>query len=349
MTDDGIAFDGKSLTRGPLGGAETAFLSLAEALSRRGHRVRVCNKCDAPMEYEGVHWSPLADGVPERADLYIANRSDKLIPLVPGATAAVFWIHNPARYLLKWRYLSKLWRRRPAIVFSGAFQAAGYPGWAPSGERRIIPYGISDVFRMAPAPGAPTAPGMPPRAIFTSNPLRSLDWLLDLWAARIHPACPAAELHVYSGAATYGAYGAAQADAMGSVVSKAAGLASAGVVLKEPVAKELLAAALGEARVLLYRGDPGETFCLAVGEAQAAGVPAVVQDIGCVAERVVDGVTGFVAGDDDEFVERAVRLLTDDALWQSQSAAAIDRQRGWGWDDAAREFETLLLPAGTKA
>ena len=346
MTDDGIAFDGQSLTRGPLGGAETAFLSLAEALARRGHRVLVCNKCNAPMHHEGVQWSPLADGVPETADLYIANRSDKLIPLVPRAASSVFWIHNPARYLLKWRYLSKLWRRRPAIVFSGGFQAAGYPGWAPAGERRIIPYGISDVFRSAPSPGAP---GGVPRAIFTSNPLRSLDWLLDLWAARIHPACPAAELHVYSGAATYGAYGAAQADAMGFVVSKAAGMAAKGVVLKEPVAKEALATALGDARVLLYRGDPGETFCLAVGEAQAAGVPAVVQNIGCVAERVVDGVTGFVARDDDEFVEQALRLLTDDALWQSQSAAAIDRQRGWGWDDAAGEFETLMPSAEARA
>lgn len=346
MTDDGIAFDGNSLARGPLGGAETAFVSLAEALARRGHRVRVCNRCDAPTVHDGVDWSLLADGVPEAADLYIANRSDKLIPLVPRAAASVFWIHNPARYLLKWRYLSKLWRRRPVIVFSGAFHAAGYPGWAPAGGRRIIPYGISDVFRNAPPP---EAPGIPPRAIFTSNPLRSLDWLLDLWAARIHPACPAAELHVYSGAATYGAYGAARADAMGRVVNKAAGLASVGVVLKEPVAKESLAAALGGARVLVYRGDPGETFCLAVGEAQAAGVPAVVQDIGCVAERVVDGVTGFVAGDDDEFVGQAVRLLTDDGLWQSQSTAAIDRQRCWGWDDAAREFETLIPSMDARA
>lgn len=346
MTDDGIAFDGQSVARGPLGGAETAFLSLAEALARRGHRVRVCNKCEAPMDHEGVQWRPIADGVPEAADLYIANRSDRLIPLVPRAAASVFWIHNPAGYLLKWRYLSKLWRRRPAIVFSGAFQAAGYPGWAPAGARRIIPYGISDVFRKAPPP---EAPGAPPRAIFTSNPLRSLDWLLDLWAARIHPACPAAELHVYSGAATYGAYGVARADAMSSVVNKAAGLASVGVVLKEPVAKEALAAALGEARVLLYRGDPGETFCLAVGEAQAAGVPAVVQDIGCVAERVVDGVTGFVAGNDDEFVDRAVCLLTDDTLWRSQSAAAIERQRSWGWDDAAGEFETFMPSADVEA
>jgi hypothetical protein len=337
MADDGIAFDGKSLERGPLGGAETAFLSLAQALAQRGHRVRVCNMCAAPMSHEGVEWTPLASGVPDATDLYIANRSDKLIRLAAGARAAVFWIHNPAGYLLKFRYLWKLWQRRPTIVFSGEFHAASYPGWAPAGTRWIIPYGISEVFRTTIPPKTP-----PPQAIFSSNPLRSLDWLLDLWCARIYPACPAAELHVYSGMATYGAFGDSRADTMRPILEKAAGMAASGVVLKEPVAKEALAGALGASRVLLYRGDPGETFCLAVGEAQAVGVPAVVQDIGCVAERVVDGVTGFVAPDDAIFAAHAIRLLTDDALWQTQSAASIAQQRDWGWDDAAAEFETLI-------
>ena len=40
MTDDGIAFDGLSSTRGPLGGAEAAFLAVAEALAARAQRER---------------------------------------------------------------------------------------------------------------------------------------------------------------------------------------------------------------------------------------------------------------------------------------------------------------------
>ena len=86
----------------------------------------------------------------------------------------------------------------------------------------------------------------------------------------------------------------------------------------------------------------GETFCLAVGEAQAVGVPAVVQDIGCVAERVVDSVTGAVARDDADFIRHAVALLRDDDLWRGQHHAALQRQRGWGWDEAAAAFEEML-------
>lgn len=338
MADDGVMFDGNSLAAGPLGGAETAFLSLARAFAARGHRVRVANMCRAPMRRDGVDWAPLAAGVPDACDLYIANRSDKLILRARKARRAVFSIHNPARYLLKTRYLWKLWLRRPAIVFSGAWHAATYPAWAPSGARIVIPLGISDEFRQASAPDSPP----PPRAVFTSSPMRGLDWLLDLWRTRIRPASAAAELHLYTGAETYGGFGAARAARMRPVLEKADGMRADGVVRHGPVSKAELAEALRHCRVALYRGDPDETFCLAIGEAQAVGVPAVVQPIGCVAERVVDGKTGFVARDDDAFAAAAIRLLSDDALWQAQSTAARAVQRGWGWNEAAAAFEGLI-------
>ena len=123
MADDGIAFDGDALATGPLGGAETAFISLAEALAARGHNVTVHNLCCAPMDRNGVSWKPLNGGLPDTADMYIANRGDQLLPLVRRAKTRVFWIHNPAGYLKKWRYVSKLWRTRPMVVFSSNFHA----------------------------------------------------------------------------------------------------------------------------------------------------------------------------------------------------------------------------------
>ena len=83
---------------------------------------------------------------------------------------------------------------------TGAYHASTVPSWLLCGGREIIPYGVLDHFRRA----VPREPP-PPRAIFTSNPLRGLDWLLDLWVSRIRPAVPGAELHIYAGAAVYGA------------------------------------------------------------------------------------------------------------------------------------------------
>jgi glycosyltransferase involved in cell wall biosynthesis len=93
---------------------------------------------------------------------------------------------------------------------------------------------------------------------------------------------------------------------------------------------------------MLYRGDPGETFCLALAEAQAIGVPAVVQPIGSVVERVIDGKTGRIAPTDDAFVDAAVTVLRDDDLWRRWHQGALARQRGLSWDEVAARYEALI-------
>lgn len=345
LADDGIEFDGTTTQIRPLGGAESSVVFLVQELAKRGHDVHVRNKCTAPVRHEGVDWVPIGSadgdsnlGLPEDTDLYIANRGDKLLSGMAKARRTAFWIHNPARYLLKWRYLSKLWRTRPIIVFIGAYHATTYPWWAPDGGRVVIPYGIPDVIRNATA--AADAP--PTRAIFTSNPLRSLDWLLKVWVERVRPRVPGAELHLFTGVATYGTVGNAKAREMLAVLDDARKAAAHGVVVRAPVPKAQLAEELRASRVMLYRGDVNETFCLAVGEAQALGVPAVVQRLGSVVERVIDGETGVIAADDAAFAEAAISLLTDDALWHRQHAAALEKQRTWGWPEAAAAFEGLI-------
>jgi hypothetical protein len=335
IADDGIEFDGRHAAEAAVGGAEGAVAGLAEAFAARGHDVSVHNRCAARLDFRGVAWRPLQEGLPGAADLYIANRAWTLIELLPEAKRRAFWLHNPASYVLKWRYLRRLWRRRPVLVFAGPTHAAGYPAWAP-GERREIPLGIADVFRHRVAAG--TAPK--PRALFTSNPLRSLDWVLDVWAGRIRPRVAGAELHVFAGTAHYGA---AKGPAMQPILDKAAALAPAGVVLRRPVRHAELAAALEEARLLLYRGDPGETFCLAAAEAQAIGVPLVTEGLGSLRERLRDGETGFVAIGQAAFAEAAIRLLQDDELWRRQHRAALTTQRGLSWDEVAEIWENRFL------
>jgi glycosyltransferase involved in cell wall biosynthesis len=337
MADDGIPFDGAMAETSPLGGAETAFVALAEALAERGHQVEVRNRCQAALAHNGVHWAPLSEDIPEACDLYIGNRGHRVIGFVRRASRRLFWLHNPAGYLRKPRNVFPLGWYRPTIVVTGAYHAKTVPAWLPCGGCEIIPYGVLDRFRKASAREPP-----PPRAIFTSNPLRGLDWLLDLWVARIAPAVPGAELHVYAGPAVYRGLDAARAGGMEAILARAEILADFGVRRFAPIGRKALAAALAEARVMLYRGDPGETFCLALAEAQAMGVPAVVTPLGAVGERVVDGVSGMVARNDDDFVAAAIGVLRDDALWRRWHLAALEHQRGLSWDSVAARFEALL-------
>jgi glycosyltransferase involved in cell wall biosynthesis len=337
MADDGVEFDGATPERKPLGGAEAAFLALAEALAARGHRVLVRNNCPAPLMRNGVEWAPIGDGLPETADLYIANRGYRLIGLVAKARTRVFWLHTPGDYILKPRYLWRLLSHRPVLVFSGAYHASTVPMWIPCSRRAVIPYGIDAAYRNATAREPP-----PPIAIFTSNPLRGLDWLLNLWIERVGPLVPQAELHVYGGPGVYGTVGMRKREQMEAVLARAAALADKGVRCFAPLPKAELRAPLLAARVMLYRGDPGETFCLAVAEAQALGVPAVALRLGSLPERIEDGVTGTIAADDAGFADAAVGLLTDGALWRRQHEAALRDQRGLPWGEIAARFEGLI-------
>jgi glycosyltransferase involved in cell wall biosynthesis len=178
--------------------------------------------------------------------------------------------------------------------------------------------------------------------VFTSNPLRGLDWLLDLWTARIAPKLPEAELHIYGGPGVYGAVGEKRAQEMETVLARADALAHYGVRRFPPVARKRLAAALEGARAMLYRGDAGETFCLSLAEAQAMGVPAVVTPLGSVGERVIDGVTGRIAADENAFVAATLSVLRDDELWRRWHLASLGRQRGLSWDSVAARFEALI-------
>jgi glycosyltransferase involved in cell wall biosynthesis len=337
MADDGVAFDGATAERGPLGGAETAFAALAEALARRGHQVEVRNRCHAALCHEGVHWQPLSAGVPAACDLYIGNRGHRVIGLAPRARQRLFWLHNPASYLKKPRNLWRLAWYRPILITTGPYHAATIPSWLPCGGHEIIPYGMLDRFR-----GAVPRDPPPPRAVFTSNPLRGLDWLLDLWTARIAPELPEAELHIYAGPAVYGDAGAKRAEEMEAILARADALAHYGVRRFAPIARKQLAMALEGARAMLYRGDAGETFCLSVAEAQAMGVPTVVMPLGSVGERLIDGVTGCVATDEDAFVAATLRVLCDDALWRRWHLASLAHQRGLSWDSVAARFEALI-------
>lgn len=334
FTDNGIPFFGKTPRTRSIGGAQTAFIYLAEALVKNGHEVKVFNNCEEEGEFNGVVWQDIRQIQVEKCDLHIANQNPALISLVRKTRHKMFWFHNPANYLLKFRNLRRLLWWRPTMVFSSNYHMTTLPDWVPCGKRVKIPYGISSEFLGHQIRFNPPKP----KVIFTSNPQRSLDWLLDLWEKRIHPMVPSGELHIFSSPETYASFGKKKAALMNAPLAKARELAMSGVVVRDVLSKQELAKEIYESRAVLYRGDPGETFCLALGESQAMGVPAIIQNIGCVSERIIDGKTGFVENDDDSFARRAIEVLTNDRRWQDLHHSALENQSRWTWDKAAAEF-----------
>lgn len=65
-----------------------------------------------------------------------------------------------------------------------------------------------------------------------------------------------------------------------------------------------------------------ETWCRAVSEAMASGLPCVVQNKGGIPEQIEDGIDGFVCNDDREIVDRLQLLVRSPALRTEMGARA---------------------------
>lgn len=333
--DDSFPFTGASLRSGPLGGIQTATVMLAETLAARGHHVTVHGMVSSDEKHYDVLYRPLLTPWGEHYDLLISNCVAKLFPYVSGSKKAL-WMHGPAKYLRKPRHLLPYLVHRPKVIFLGHYHRDTWPRWIPLFSSAIIPHGVGEPF--IDAPEQPTPPQ--PNAIFLSNPRRHLDWVLKVWAEQIFPKMPEAQLHIYAGRSNYGSR---RDDKLDKALASIDDYARFGVTLHHPLPKNELAEAMQESRVMLYRGDLGETFCFAAAEAQAVGVPLITAGIGSLKERVIDGKTGFLREDEAGFASAVLELLNNDALWRTQhDAARAYTRETLPWDKVAAAWEKLF-------
>ncbi|HKO18498.1 MAG TPA: glycosyltransferase family 4 protein, partial [Acidobacteriaceae bacterium] len=96
---------------------------------------------------------------------------------------------------------------------------------------------------------------------------------------------------------------------------------------------------------VLPSGGPGETWGLAVNEAMASERPVIVSDrVGCAADLVIDGETGFTFPHGDEIAlgEALQRILLDTTRSRSLGAAASRLIERWSLLEQAARIEKAV-------
>jgi len=341
MADTTLHYDGTYLETRPIGGTESSVIRLAHELARRGHRVTCYTNCDGPIDHEGVSWRPFGHAVPDTCDLYVAVQHAKLLNFVPRPKRRAIWVVWQPNHLKHYKHgWWRMWLYRPVPILTSLHQLKIY---SPTLPRRVphilIPHGLPDDVRGHPPREKPPAR----RALFASNPRRHLKELVEIWARAILPRVPDAVLDVYGiHGSTSGqeAWAHWEGDVLPSGMSPQA---KASVQIHPTATRQELIDVMRSSRVMLYLGHKVEAFCLALAEAQALGVPAVIAPVAALPERVLDGVTGFHHTNSERFADSAISLLTDDALWRRQHEAALKFQQGISWAECAGRFEAALL------
>jgi hypothetical protein len=341
LVDDSIVFDAYSAASRPLGGAEKAFASLPGALARRGHEVHVINRCRWGMQVDGAQWVTLDDGrKPPRTDVLIAFRKPSLLEFIRHADKRVLWFTGPGRLLARKTTAEALDTHKPLVLLIAEAQAHDLPAkeWQAKGlQAALLPAAVRADFL-----AGTIRPAAPPRAIVTTHPSHGLDWLLDLWTGRIHPACPEAELFIYSMTLAKAAEGGDVEPEMMGLADKVMAARDHGVVVMRPQADHLMAESYRQASVHLFPGHGDDMGCFTLMESQASGCPAVVRALGAAPERVSNGHSANVAPDDDAFVNLTTMLLSHEDVQRNMGAQARALYAGRTWDAAAAALEGWL-------
>ena len=93
---------------------------------------------------------------------------------------------------------------------------------------------------------------------------------------------------------------------------------------------------------------------MAVAEAQALAIPAVVCDYGAMRERVVDNKTGYVCKNTEDFNLKAIKLLNDDKIWMRMHRNLLTNDNHLRWSEIAKKMDEnnklkiLNILGGTK-
>lgn len=180
-----------------------------------------------------------------------------------------------------------------------------------------------------------------PSLIYTSTPFRGLEHLTSIFP-QIKTACPDAELDVLSGMQVYGVASLEDREQYGALYDK---LKLSGAHVHGSLNQVELAGLLSQNRVFAYPNSFDETFCIAVLEAQAAGLPVVTSARAALLERVEHGVDGFLIEGNpakkiyqDEFTRQVVHLLQDVDLWERCSKAARQKALHFSYAKLAGEW-----------
>lgn len=338
FVESSISFDGFGPTSRPLDPSARALAYLTGALAQRGHTVYVINKVEQPITCDGVRWLGWTEPPPEEPEIVVAIDDPALLAHVAKAEKRFLWMHGAPASLDGEVAKSALAGWRPELVFHSYAQRDRWPNML----------GLATTV-ISPAPGHsfveenPIDLAEPPRAITVCHPLGGLERLIRLFAERVRPAVPNAELHVHSALLDRARWGGDVSDAVRPLHELCQAWATSGVIVHRPQPDPQMADIYRQSRAFLHPSLPDETAAIALMEAQAAGLPAIAFTQSSVAmERVSDALTGRLCASDDAFVGAAIELLSDPAAHLRMSAAAKEMRRDRTWAIAASEWEERL-------
>ena len=353
-----VDYSAETPFRAPLGGSESALCYLSIELARLGHQVELISNISAPARYRGVecsnHHDPGTAAKLNGADVIVSSNEALgrwLKDALHGSRPMVAWIqHAHDQRAIAGLESARERKSWAGYAFVSQWQLEQFSNvyWVPEERSRVMRNAMAPPF----AECSPDAPwfmrGDPPVLVYTSQPYRGLDILLDSFPA-IAAAMPGIRLRVFSGfAATYGT--PLDSDPHAGLYRRC--MATLGVEYRGPIAQTALAEELRGAAALAYPCTFPETSCIASIEAMAAGALVLTTRLGALPETTA-GFARMIEYHRDParlaaaFADMVVQALQDQRRDPNAALrlceAQIDHARkNYAWPARALEWQSWL-------
>lgn len=346
MYMNGMSVDHDTMARKSLGGSETAGVSMAHALAKKGHHVSLFCNTDNPGKHDGVNYIPIdtfmqyASTCPH--DVMICQRVPMVFQQKFASKINILWQHDYAQKSERANFTGALWNVDKVFCLSD-WHIDNYLDTYKLLKKDNLFFKTSNGIKLI----KPNKNARKNQVVFTNRPERGMDNLLynilpKLWEkdqeievviAGYDNTVPQMEQFYNTLANTIRAY-----------ADKGFKIKHVGALTKKDLYK-----LYQESKLFLYPTNFYETSCITAMETQMCGLPMVTTNRGALPETlhkdagvIVDGLANSPEYT-DEFVESAWKLMNDDVAYKKCQKAGYDNVKQYDWDNVAEKWEQEFL------
>lgn len=304
-----------------LRGAETILINLYQQLINLKHNVYVFNNCPTEVNNDNSNWHNIhrSNNFNDIVfDVAISNADARLFDNIIAKKKFLisYSIQSLEKFIRKKQFIAYL-KHRPTVLLLGEYHKSIRSKVTSMFGVKILSLGVDDIFL-----NTKLSENIDNNlAIFTSRVDRNSELLIDIWNNKIQPKNNNFKL---------------------LITPKIKNNLNPNIIERSLSTRANLINDLLKSRIFLVPGHRAELFCLAAEEARELCLPIVTLGIGCLSERVDHEKTGFIAKNENEFVNYTIELFKNDKLWNQMRSDLIKLRGSVNWINATNNLLKII-------
>ncbi len=290
-------FNLNDLNSNKIAGSEKTLINISSELSQNiNYEIKVFNKTSKETKSGNICWLPLENiNNYQPPDFLIAMSDANLLSYIK-CDKKFLWSHSvqPFEKFLRKNQLFSFIKNKPVMLLESKYHYKTRSFLTSLYGKKIIQLAADYDFINE----SIDINFIPQRkAIFTTRSDRNLNFLLSSWE-KIFKKSNNSELHINP------PYNLSDRQK------------EMGIKLRIKEDKKKLINELKKSRLMMNPGHKGEVFCLAAIEAKELCLPIVTMGYGSLKERVEHGITGYIAKNQNEFINYSIDILNNDETYK---------------------------------